>query len=68
MMDNKTIEYGLKALNRECLAECLIHPCKYDESSKDSHYFEYLATINDNLAKKIPQYGFELINHSFKTK
>ena len=64
MMDNKTIEYGLKVLNKDCLAECLIHPCKFNEPKDDSHYYEYLATLNEDLAEKIPQFGFELINHS----
>ena len=64
MMDNKTIEYGLKALNTDCLAECLIHPCKFDKPREDSHHYEYLATINEDLKEKITEFGFELVNHS----
>ena len=64
MMDNKTIEYGLNALKKDCLAECLIHPCKFDKPSEDSHYFEYLATINEDLKEKITEFGFDMVNHS----
>ena len=64
MMDYKTIECGLKALKKTCLAECLIHPCKYDEINEDSHYFEYLATLNEDLTKKINEFNFDLVNHN----
>lgn len=68
MMDDMTIEHGLKTLNNECVAEALIHPCKYDKTLEDSHHFEYLSTINETLREKIKEMGFELINHSFMSK
>lgn len=64
MMDDMTIEYGLKSLKKDCIAEALIHPCKYNEIIKDSHHFEYLITTNKELKSKIDELGFELINHS----
>lgn len=64
MMDETTIEYGLKVLNKDCLAEALIHPCKYEELIKDSHHYEYLLTQNQELKDKIAQMNFVMVNHS----
>lgn len=71
MMDNKTIKYGLKSLRKECVAEALIHPCKYDNTNTltftptpDSHHFEYLITQDDELRNNIAELGFNLVNHS----
>ena len=64
MMDNITLEYGLKRLNKNCVAEALIHPCKYDTAKNDSHHYEYLITQNKELGSKIKDMGFELVNHS----
>lgn len=64
MMDDKTIEHGLRAIKKDCIAEALIHPCKYDEIIEDSHHFEYLATQNKDLSEKITEFGFNLVNHS----
>lgn len=65
MMDDRTLEYGLKVLPDNCVAEALIHPCKYAIENNDSHHFEYLITQNSELKDKI--YGdlkFEISNHS----
>ena len=71
MMDSKTIKYGLKSLRKECVAEALIHPCKYDNTdtltftpTPDSHHFEYLITQDDELRNNIAELGFNLVNHS----
>jgi predicted glycoside hydrolase/deacetylase ChbG (UPF0249 family) len=64
MMDNKTIEYGLKSLKKDCLAEALIHPCKYDEPTEDNNHYEYLITQNRELGNIIKELGFELTNQS----
>ena len=64
MMDEKTIEYGLKAIKKDCIAEALIHPCKYEELNKDSHHFEYMLTKNTTLKNKIKDMDFSIINHS----
>lgn len=65
MMDDSTIEYGLRALKKDCLAEALIHPCKYGNITiPDSHHFEYLITQNRELGEKIKDMGFDLTNHS----
>lgn len=71
MMDSKTIKYGLKSLHKECVAEALIHPCKYDNTdtltftpTPDSHHFEYLITQDDELRNNIAELGFNLVNHS----
>lgn len=44
LMDDMTVEYGLKALEDECIAEALIHPCHYATSNKNQHYTEFLIT------------------------
>ena len=64
MMESMTLEYGLKALKKDCLAEALIHPCKYEQVIEDSHHYEYLATQDKDLESKITDMGFELSNHS----
>ena len=71
MMDSKTIEYGLKNIRKDCIAEALIHPCKYDNTNTpaftptpDSHHFEYLITQDNDLGDKINKFGFDLVNHS----
>ena len=65
MMDSKTVEYGLKKLKKDCIAEALIHPCKYEEPfSPDSHHFEYLITQDKDLGETLKELGFDLVNHS----
>lgn len=63
LMDNLTIEYGLKALEGDCVAEALIHPCHYATSNKNQHYTEFLITQNKELKDKISRLGFELTNY-----
>ena len=63
LMDNLTIEYGLKALESDCVAEALIHPCHYATSNKNQHYTEFLITQNKELKDKISRLGFELTNY-----
>ena len=65
MMDEETVKYGLKAIDKNCVAEALIHPCKYEYRNEDSHHFEYLLTQNDKLKDEIiNSLGFDIINHS----
>lgn len=64
MMDETTIEYGLKALKKDCIAEALIHPCKYEELINDNHHFEYMLTQNQDLQDKIAEMNFSVVNHS----
>ena len=63
MMDDMAIEYGLKTLDENCLAEALIHPCKYATGKRDQHYTEFLITQNKELRDKIERMGFELTNY-----
>ena len=63
LMDNLTIEYGLKTLDEDCVAEALIHPCHYAISNKDQHYAEFLITQNKELKDKISRMGFEITNY-----
>ena len=62
MMDEKTIEYGLKAINKDCTVEALIHPCKYEKIIRDSHHFEYILTQSKLLKEKIAEMNFSLLN------
>ena len=68
MMDETTIEFALKALNRKSdfIAEALIHPCNYE--LEDNHYTEFLITQNKELKTKIENMGFLIVNHSFIEK
>ena len=63
MMDDQAIEYGLKVLDEACLAEALIHPCKYARDTRNQHYTEFLITQNKDLKDKIDRLGFELTNY-----
>ncbi len=63
LMDDMTIEYGLKAIEEDCIAEALIHPCHYAISNKNQHYTEFLITQNKELKDKIARLGFELTNY-----
>lgn len=64
MMDNKTIEYGLSALpDEDCIAEALIHPCKYSSDIKNQHMKEFLITQDRDLETKIYGLGFEITNY-----
>lgn len=65
MMNDMSIEYGLKALKNDFWAEALIHPCDYDKIT-DSHYTEYLITQNEKLINNIKGMGIEITNHSFE--
>ncbi len=65
MMDDKSIAYGLKSLkNIDCIAEALIHPCDYDDDTKDHHSAEFELTQNGDLRDFINEIGFELSNHT----
>ncbi len=65
MMDDRSIAYGLKSLqNKDCIAEALIHPCDYDNETKDHHTTEFELTQNEDLRDYIKQLGFELTNHT----
>lgn len=64
MMDNMTVEYGLKVLDDDnCIAEALIHPCTYNIHKKNKHYTEFLITQNKELKDKINRLGFEITNY-----
>ena len=63
MMDDISIEYGLRAIKKDIVAEALIHPCDF-EDTQDSHYTEFLITQNEELKNKIKKLEFETINHS----
>jgi len=65
MMDEMTIEYGLRSLRGDdFVAEALIHPCDYNELVQDSHYTEFLITQSEDLKNKISEMDIELSNHS----
>lgn len=59
MMDSDTVEYGLKELEDDCIAEALIHPC----SSINSHSKEFLITQDKKLEDRINRLQFEVTNY-----
>lgn len=64
MMDSPAIEHGLAALPDEtCIAEALIHPCKYSSNIKNQHMKEFLITQDKELENKIYGLGFEITNY-----
>lgn len=63
MMDSDAIEYGLKALEQDCIVEALIHPCKYDNDLENSHTREFEITQNLKLKDTISRLGFDITNY-----
>lgn len=63
LMDEMTVEYGLKALDNDCTAEALIHPCHYAVTNNNQHYKEFLITRSKALKDKITRMGFEITNY-----
>ncbi|MCM1338275.1 MAG: ChbG/HpnK family deacetylase [Muribaculaceae bacterium] len=63
MMDADAIEYGLKAIEDGFVVEALIHPCKYDKLTKNSHAKEFLITQDKTLQDTISRLGFEITNY-----
>src|SRR5574344_27626 len=63
MMGSDAIRYGLESLDEDCIAEALIHPCKYNNSQKDSHTKEFAITQNKTLQDTIARLGFDLTNY-----
>jgi predicted glycoside hydrolase/deacetylase ChbG (UPF0249 family) len=63
MMDSDAIEFGLEALEEDCIVEALIHPCKYDNSIKNSHTREFGITCNLTLKDTIERFGFDITNY-----
>lgn len=64
LMDNFTIEHGLKTVeDEECIIEACIHPCHFANTRKNQHYKEFLITQNKELKDKILRLGFEITNY-----
>lgn len=63
LMDDMTVEWGLKSIEEECVVEALIHPCHYATSNNNQHYTEFLITQNKALKDKIARLGFEITNY-----
>ncbi len=63
MMDADAIEYGLQVIEEECVVEALIHPCKYNNATRDSHTKEFSITQNKTLEDTINRLGFEITNY-----
>ena len=63
MMDSDAIKYGLEILNEDCIVEALIHPQKYNNSTKNSHTREFGITQDLKLKDTISRLGFEITNY-----
>lgn len=64
MMDSDAIEYGLKNIeDKDCIAEALIHPCKYNNDTVNSHLIEFAITQNMILKDTIDRLGFNITNY-----
>ena len=63
-MDSDAIEYGLKNIeDKDCIAEALIHPCKYNNDTVNSHLIEFAITQNMILKDTIDRLGFNITNY-----
>ena len=64
MMDALSVAYGVMAINYDKVTvEALIHPCRYEDGTVDSHFYEFLLTKNKKLKEKIESLGFEITNY-----
>lgn len=63
MMNSATIEQGLKVLEEDCIVETVIHPKKYNNSTKDWHTREFGLTQNLTLKDTISRLGFDITNY-----
>ncbi|MFR1671572.1 MAG: carbohydrate deacetylase [Candidatus Gastranaerophilaceae bacterium] len=63
IMDDMTLEYGLKAIEEDAVVEALIHPCNYARPTNNQHYKEFKITQNKELEDKIKRLGFEITNY-----
>ncbi len=63
MMDDMTVEYGLRTLDEDCTAEALIHPCSYSITKNNKHFREFLITQNKELKNKITGLGYDITNY-----
>ena len=63
MMEADAIEYGLKAIEKDVIAEALIHPCKYQNDTKNSHTKEFEITQDLKLKDTINRLGFKITNY-----
>ena len=63
MMNSDTIEQGLKVLDEDCIVEAVIHPKKYNNSTKDWHTREFGLTQNLTLKDSISRLGFDITNY-----
>ena len=64
MMDSKTLEEGLKAIEDDnIIAECLIHPKKYTSAENDHHTEEFALSVDKILQDTVYRLGFEINSH-----
>lgn len=64
MMDSKTLEEGLKAIEDDnIIAECLIHPKKYTSAENDHHTEEFALSVDKILQDTVYRLGFEISSH-----
>ena len=60
-MDENTVKYGLWAIkNKAETAEILVHPCFYNDGTKNQHYKEFMIFIDKNLKDEIEKQGWIL--------
>ena len=63
MMEPKTVEFGLKNLDGDGIAEALIHPMCYSGNVKNQHSIEFSITLDKRLEDAIRRMGFEITNY-----
>lgn len=64
MMEAIAVSYGVKAIKYDnVVLEGIIHPCRYDDGTINSHFDEFLLTKNKKLKDKIGSLGFEITNY-----
>ena len=61
-MEADVIECGLKQLDEDCVAECIINPATMF-GAKNKNYNEFLITKDRELKDKILRLGFNITNY-----
>lgn len=64
IMNALAVSYGIMAVKYDNITvEVVIHPCRYEDGTVDSHFDEFLLTKNKKLKEKVQKLGFEITNY-----
>ena len=66
MMEAITVSYGVMVVKHAPVVEAIVHPCRYEDGTINSHFDEFMLTKNKKLKNRIEDLGFEITNYAEK--